>query len=291
MRENASKMPVRVGFTPTFLQSTSPRNAPSARKYAALEMSPGTSTSMAVKSLSPTNTSVPATRMSAPIAASMRSVWSRVLMSSCTSVSPLAPSAARMTALLTCALATLVSTRAPQSLAAAISTGAQPFCVRMSAPNRRRGAATRSIGRRERESSPVSRAFTPLPETNPIRRRIVVPLLPQYKSALRNLRVPLTRMQFPSTATSAPRARIQAAVERQSSPSRAFVTSASPSAAALNMTARWVMDLSPGMTNSPENCLQGSIFMRGSPATVSNIPQSAPPKGNIRRTRRAPWAE
>ena len=225
-------------------------------------MSAGTRTSAARSPLFCTCTSHPSARMRAPIAASMRSVWSRESSGSQTTVSPSAPSAARMSALLTCALATLVSTRQPCRRAGRTSTGARPPSVAMSAPKRRSGAATRSIGREEREASPVSRTCTPRPAASPISRRMVVPLLPQSSEASRNVSAPQMCMRSPSVSTVAPSARIHAAVERQSSPRRAPVISASPSATALNMIARWVIDLSPGMENSPVKFVLGNIFMQ-----------------------------
>ena len=57
--------------------------------------------------------------------------------------------------------------------------GACPSVVSRSAPNARSGAATRSIGRRRRLSSPVSRKVPRAGARRPARRRIVVPAFPQ----------------------------------------------------------------------------------------------------------------
>ena len=113
------------------------------------------------------------------MAASMRSVWSRERSGSRTAVSPSANSAANSRALLTCALATPVSTSQPTRRDAETRTGACPSQVSIFAPSLRSGCATRSIGRLERDSSPRRVTSAPQPAASPINRRMVVPLLPQ----------------------------------------------------------------------------------------------------------------
>ena len=73
-RSNAVRIPVRVGLMPTFLHSVLPFSAPSAIKYAAEEMSEGTQTSTAFKRLRFNSMRPSLQRMSAPMAASRRSV-------------------------------------------------------------------------------------------------------------------------------------------------------------------------------------------------------------------------
>ena len=177
----ARRIPVRVGLSPTFLESVFPFKTPRAIKYAAEEMSAGTQTSAAFKRLFFTRTVSPSTEMSAPMAESMRSVWSRDFCGSVTRVSPSAESPARRTALFTCAEATRSVTSAPCRGAGYTYTGARPADVRTSAPRWDKGRATRSMGREERDSSPTNFASIPFPAAKPIKRRMVVPEFPQLR--------------------------------------------------------------------------------------------------------------
>ena len=126
------------------------------------------------------------TRMSTPIRRSRRSVWSRVRTDSWTAVTPSACRAASSTAVLTWALGTSIVTEAPRRRRPVVSMGGvPPGLVFTLAPRLARGVATRCIGRRDNEASPTRRASTPgVAASAPVRNRIVLPELPQSRSAL-----------------------------------------------------------------------------------------------------------
>ncbi len=119
--------------------------------------------------------------MSAPASASISSVWVRVVTGSRTIVVPLADSPARRMADFTCALATFDVQSMPWSAPPPMRTGGRQRSPRPRtvAPMRPSGSATRSIGRRESDSSPTSSVSHAKPATRPARRRMEVPELPQ----------------------------------------------------------------------------------------------------------------
>ncbi len=98
-------------------------------------------------------------------------------------VSPSEKSPASRTALFTCALATSDETAPARSLPPGrTSTGGRPLApVATSAPSSRSGLATRSIGRRESDASPISVAWICAPASSPVKSRMVVPELPQSR--------------------------------------------------------------------------------------------------------------
>ena len=121
-------------------------------------------------------------RMSAPNAASIRSVWSRLRAGSTTLTGPDAQSPAKSTADFTWALATGETCRIGWSgRAPAIASGsrAPPRRPMTRAPMRESGSMTRSIGRRRSDSSPVSTVANGWPARTPTKSRAVVPEFPQ----------------------------------------------------------------------------------------------------------------
>ena len=133
----------------------------------------------------------------------------------------------------------------------------------ITAPISRRGLAIRSIGRLEREASPVSLVSNGWAARIPESRRIVVPLFPQYTGSegASNLPpIPCTRsLAAPpqsfssSTSISTPIARMASTVHQQSSLGRKPSISQVPFAREANMTDRCEMLLSPGTTSSAVN--------------------------------------
>ena len=110
----------------------------------------------------------------------MRSVWSRLFSGSVKLVSPSVNNPARSTALFNCALATFEVIDPGRMLPLSTRTGGRPFSpVVTVAPSSRSGAATRSIGLRESDASPMSVAGTPAPARTPVKSRMVVPEFPQ----------------------------------------------------------------------------------------------------------------
>ena len=136
------------------------------------------------------------------------------------------------------------------------STGGVPLRVRTSAPISRKGLATRSIGRRINDSSPIKRESNFCADNSPVNKRIAVPALPMSRSLPRRLR---PRNPTPCTRTSVgagrsietPMARIAARLARQSSLARNPRTSLSPSASPESRMARCDIDLSPGTAMGP----------------------------------------
>ena len=228
---STSIAPVRRGFTPTSgIRISDPGTiaAPAIQNAAALA-SPGADTSKG-RSAAPGRTVIlgPSTSISAPIAASIRSVWSRDGPGSSIVLAPSARSAASSTALLTCADATGKRPRngrsprpGPRSEIGAVRP---PFAPSAAAPIAASGSSTRAIGRVRSESSPVSVVSNGSPAATPASSRIVVPLLPQSSacSGSRNPAGPglrTTTSPAPSS-NSAPHSRRQDIVLRQSAPSR-----------------------------------------------------------------------
>ena len=174
-------------LTSTRRSSASGCRAAATSHAAADEMSPGTVSDRARSAPGPSIVVVrPSRRTDAPSHASSRSVWSRVGPGDSMVVVPSAASAASVIAPRTCALATgswwsiARSGRRPWMV-----SGACPSVVVTAAPICRRGPATRSIGRRESDSSPLSvAAFAARPASAPQSSRMVVPEFPQSSSSL-----------------------------------------------------------------------------------------------------------
>ena len=130
---------------------------------------------------------------------------------------------------------------------------------RKRAPISASGAVMRRIGRLRSDASPVSTDANGRDASRPIINREVVPLLPQSSGCdgARHASIPRPRTTIsPASSggagTSQPSARSTDAVLRQSSPGRRPERRLSPSAAAASISARWVIDLSPGTVTSPE---------------------------------------
>ncbi len=137
-----------------------------------------------------------------------------------------------------------------------ISTGGRPSRVWMRAPIICSGTATRSIGRRISDSSPMSVESNLCGASTPIIRRIAVPALPMSSGAGDGAR-PCAPTPCTTTSVSAgrsiatPSCPSARAVDRQSSPARNPLMCVSPSASAPSMRARWEIDLSPGTVSEP----------------------------------------
>ena len=212
-------MPARVGLSPTPVSSRSASGCSVAATIhaAAVLMSPGTLTSTA--SRSPAGgvsvTAVPSVAMPAPIAPSMRSVWSRDRDGSTTVVGPSAARPASSSADLTCADATGVSMRCPPASGPpSITSGGSvpPARAVMRAPRLRRGVTMRPIGRRRSDPSPLSMDRNGKPASRPLRSRIVVPELPQSSTSAASRRPARPRPRTitrpsPRSSMSAPSAR------------------------------------------------------------------------------------
>src|SRR5690606_6313417 len=111
-------------------------------------------------------------------------------------------------------------------------------------------------GRFDRLASPVKVAVTAWLATSPMRRRVEVPELPMSSapSGWSNPPTPTPctcHSPSPVRSAEAPIARIAAAVASTSSPSRRPVMRVSPTASAPSITARWLIDLSPGTRIAP----------------------------------------
>ena len=275
---STSRMPARVGLSPTPVSSRSASGCSVAATIhaAAVLMSPGTRTSTA--SRSPAGgvsvTAVPSVAMPAPITPSMRSVWSRDRDGSTTVVGPSAARPASSSADLTCADATGVSMRCPPASGPpSITSGGSVPSARavMRAPRARSGETMRPIGRRRNDPSPLRTDRNGNPASIPLSSRIVVPELPQSRTSAASARPArprpcTTSRPPPSSSMSTPRARIASRVERVSAASRKPSMTASPAAMALNSSARWVIDLSPGTSTVPRRRAGGETVMRSETA-------------------------
>ncbi len=266
-----------MGLTPTSLRliSASGWRAPATSQKAAALKSPGTRRLSGVRSWlsGDRRRAFPSSLRSAPIARSIRSVWSRDRAGSSSVVSPSAWSPASRSADFTWALATGERWWMPRSGPPCIVSGARlsPSRPRMSAPISRRGRITRPIGRLRSDSSPVIIEKKGRPARSPASNRIVVPELRASSTPALSRNPPSPRPLSDSRALSSPlrsrdqetpRARRQSRVARQSSAGRKFSTVAGPAATALRMAARWEIDLSPGTMTAPRS-LRGGLILRG----------------------------
>ena len=171
---------MRPRFTPTFRSRMRASGwiAPRTNQAAAELASPGTSISKLFNGPGPMLTLFPFTEMSAPMARSIRSVWSRVAEGWWTTVRPSAPNPANSTADLTWALATGRVYSMPCNPPPRISKGGNrsPSLPKISAPMRRNGSITRRMGRWTSEASPVSTERKGREASTPDIIRMVVPL-------------------------------------------------------------------------------------------------------------------
>ena len=268
-------MPARVGFTPTPRTWTSASGCATAAtsQNAAELMSPGTSTSTAFNACGLIETVRPSVTTSAPIAESMRSVWSRDAAGWWSTVRPSARSPARSRADFTWALATGSAYSMPWRVPPEKTSGAVVPAVSewTLAPIRRRGSTMRAIGRERREESPVRTARNGRPARRPEVSRKAVALLPASRTPCGSRRpfVPaphtVTASQVPSGDASRlmpmPRACSTLSVEAHASPGAKLVMRALPSAMALSIAARWEMDLSPGGVMEPRR-VRGLVTLR-----------------------------
>jgi len=241
------------------------RAAASARKNAADEKSPGTSISSgSSRSHGATVTAGPETSIRAPIARSIRSVWSRVSVFSITVTGPLARSPASNRADFTCADGIGDSYRNPRRHPPWKQSGARvPFRrADISAPICASGETTRSIGLDRSDSSPVITAKNGCPARSPAPSLIVVPELPASSTSEGSAspRSPTPRTITSSASrTSTPRARIIAAVRATSAARRRPRILLWPPASPARIRARWLMDLSPGTRRTAGSCLVARI--------------------------------
>lgn len=227
---SASTMPVRVGLRPTPRTVTvaSRTTRPATTRNAADEMSPGTVTAVARSGPGTSRIVRPSLSTWAPNCRSMRSEWSRDGAGSTTVTGPSAARPARRIADFTCAEATgrshasAFTRSAPRMASGSFVPSARPTTV---APIRRSGSATRPIGRRRSDSSPVRTVQNGWAPSTPKSRRAVVPELPQSTTSDGSCmpRGPTPAMRYspgPLRVTSAPSASTAAMVRRQSSASR-----------------------------------------------------------------------
>ena len=142
------------------------------------------------------------------------------------------------------------------------AAGAPPSS-RCSRPSGERGSATRSIGRRDRDSSPVSSKVSPacparIPRSNARASRVrAVDRAPWEERPVSPL--PNTRsVSSPCSYTSTPSARTAAIVASVSAERPKPEIRVSPSQSAPIRTARWEIDLSPGTARCPTSRGTGS---------------------------------
>ena len=114
------------------------------------------------------------------------------------------------------------------------------------APIRCRGSTTRSIGRRDSDSSPVSSLSNSCAASSPASSRIVVPELPQSRDAAAARKPRMPRPVICESWIETPRSRRHAAVDCTSAPGDRPRTWLSPDAMEPRMRARCEIDLSPG---------------------------------------------
>ncbi len=156
------------------------------------------------------------------------------------------------------------------------STGGRPSCVVIPAPICRSGPATRSIGRRISEASPISVEAKDCPASRPIDRRIAVPALPMLSGAVAPCSPPapapctITRVGS-GRSICTPSARSARNVARQSSLARNPLMRVSPLAMPPSISARCEMDLSPGTVTSPLTRTAGATWYSCTAVTASAI--------------------
>ena len=151
---------------------------------------------------------------------------------------------------------------------------------------RESGSITRPIGRRDRLASPVSVTAMSWLATSPDRSRALVPLLPMSSGARGDISPPVPRpwttQSAPSRSMATPIARSAAAVARTSSLSSRPEIRVSPSALAPSISARWLIDLSPGTAIVPRSGPPG-VKVREGPFMRSRALTATAPYGKARR--------
>ena len=223
---------------------------PWAIKNAAVETSLGIFNFAPLILLFSSRISFPSVFIRAPRWLNMISVWLRDLTFSVIFIVPPDTSAANNSAPLTCAdevsKDNSLSSRT-QVLSPVTKRALSVF--RMSNPISRNGRITLSIGRRDKEASPLNTALIPSPAATPASSRAVVPLFPQSstRGSFREGRAlsGYTVTDVPRKTKSAPIFFRQSAVDSVSLQMQAFSISVVPSASAPQINARWVIDLSP----------------------------------------------
>src|SRR5262245_54192074 len=146
---------------------------------------------------------------------------------------------------------------------ATTSGGVPPGAVQAPAPMARSGRATRSMGRRRRDSSPSRTTWSPRwPTRRPGSRRIRVPAFAHSRAgggARPRRPRPLTRTDSPSSPSTWTRqASIAVRVAAVSAESSGRPTSTARSETAASRSARWVSDLSGGTRTTPRRAGTGS---------------------------------
>ncbi len=194
-------------------------------------------------------------------------MWSRLRPGSVTAVTPSAWRPARSTAVLTWALATGSRQVIPFNRPPSMVTGGAPSRVLIAAPIARSGSATRSMGRRLIDASPVSTERKGRPASTPASIRIVEPELPTSSDPLAARRPvgpsPSTSTARPDPRTSTPNSFRQRRVEAQSAAVEKLPMRVSPSASAPRIASRWERDLSPGSVKRPRKREAGERRTRG----------------------------
>ncbi len=272
-----SSSPARSGFSPTpSIRSREPATSSAAASgKAAEDTSPGTATSAPRSSGWPVRWMIrplpsASTATVAPKWRSMFSEWSRVASGSSTLVIPRAFSPASRIADFTCAEATGNRySSGMASTAPSIASGRRPPSRAVKrAPVADSGSVTRRIGRPRRLASPVMTEKIGWLARMPQSSRAAVPELPMSSTSAGSVSPPMPRPATdqrppPWFTTSAPSARMAAAVRSTSSPSSSPEICVSPTASAPNMSARWLMDLSPGTAIRPASGPAGRRAIEG----------------------------
>ena len=253
-------MPARLGLRPTPVMVTLALGwiRPATIQNAAEEISPGTATSTALRVVGISVRARPSELTWAPMAAIMRSVWSRDRAGWWSTVGPVAESPASIRHDFTWALATGMSYSMGRRFPPRIASGARvsPWRPMMEAPICCSGWTMRPMGRVRNDASPVSTDRNSWPANSPDNNRIEVPLLPASSMSVGSCSCgpkPETRTLPGSSRDSIPTpiALRQAAVDCTSAPSDSPVTVAAPSAMALRINDRCETDLSPGTASEP----------------------------------------